>query len=575
MIPFLRFSRTYLLRYWHWYLAGAVALLATNWLSVEIPLQLARGIDALAPGGGGTPVILRSAATVAGMGAVVIVVRTASRLLFFTPGRLVEAQVKRDLFEHLLRHQAVFLDQWPTGDLVSRASTDVNMVRLLGGFTFLGVVNTVVAFATAGTQMARISPALAAWILVPLVLAFGVTVVAVGRLRDVMDRMMAQSAELSDHVLSSYQGVPCIHAFRAEDAFRARFGHVNDALLGTMLERANYRALIGPVLSLAASTAVFLLLWIGGPMAIQGDLTVGELVAFTTLVAYLTGPLRGLSFIVGLIKQAQSSIERLEAILVPAPDRPDLPDPTPPPAAPPRLEIRGLTFAYPDAPDHVVLADLSVEVPPGGTLGILGSTGAGKSTLLRCVTRLYNPPPGTVFVNGVDVRSLDLDAWRRRVTFVPQRAFLFSEPVRDNILLGAPDDGRLEAALRLAQLEADLESLPDGVDTTVGEAGLTLSGGQRQRVALARGLIRPHEVLILDDVLSAVDHATEQALIAAIRTGHRPTTLLVAHRISAIQHADRILVLEGGRVVDVGTHDELARRPGLYRDIWDRQREAE
>lgn len=573
MLSFLRFARTYLLPYWHWYVGGILALAATNWLSVEIPMYLAQGIDALSQGAEGRPTILRSALIVGIMGVLVIGVRSASRLLFFTPGRLVEARVKHDLFAKMLRHQPAFLDQWPTGDLISRASSDVNMIRLLGGFTLLGMVNTVVAFAMTGTQMVRISPRLALWVTVPLVVGFLVTLIFVGRLRKVMERMQAQAAELSDHILSSYQGVPTIHAFRAERAFEAAFHAKNDAYLRTMLERANLRVVIGPVLSLAASVNVFLLLYVGGPMAIRGEITVGQLVAFTTLVAYLTGPLRGLSFIISLFKQAQASLDRIDAILVPDPERPELPDPRPAPEAPPALEVRQLTFAYPDQPEDTVLRDVSFTLPPGATLGILGPTGSGKTTLLRCLARLYNPPRGTVFVNGVDVLDLDLDDWRRRMCLVPQRAFLFSERVRDNILLGAPDQGRVQEVLRLAQLEVDMAALPHGVDTVVGEAGLTLSGGQRQRVALARGLARSHSVLMLDDVLSAVDHATEQALIHAIRLGDKPTTVIVANRISALQHADRILVLSGGQVVDSGTHDELIARPGLYRDTWDRQRD--
>lgn len=575
MIPFLRFTRTYLLPYWHWYIGGILALLATNWLSVEIPLYLAQGIDALGEGGGGRPVIIRSALIVAGMGVLVVVVRSASRLLFFTPGRLVEAQVKHDLFVKMIRHQPTFLDQWPTGDLISRASSDVNMIRLLAGFTGLGVFNTITAFGMAGVQMVRISPVLAAWVMVPLLLGFLVTLVFVGRLRGIMERMQAQAAHLSDHILSSYQGAPTIHAFRAEPSFESHFHTSNAAYLKTMLERANLRIVIGPVLSLAASTNVFLLLYIGGPMAIRGEITVGELVAFTTLVAYLTGPLRGLSFIISLVKQAQASLERIDAILLPPVERPELPDPEHAPTEPPAIEVRGLTFAYPEDAGNPVLHDVSVSVAAGATLGILGPTGSGKTTLLRCLARLYNPPPGTVFVDGVDLLDIDLDAWRDHMAMVPQRAFLFSERVRDNILLGAPDDGRVENVLRMAQLEVDMAALPQGVDTVVGEAGLTLSGGQRQRVALARGIVRRNEVLMLDDVLSAVDHATEQGLITAIRTGRRPTTIIVANRISALQHADSILVLDGGRVADVGTHDALVSRPGLYQDTWDRQREGE
>lgn len=572
----VRFARHYMARYLHWYLAGTLMLAATNWLSVSIPLILAEGIDALSLGESGRPVLLRSALWIGVMGVLVIAVRTASRLLFFTPGRLVEAEVKRDLFDRLIHQQAPFLDRWPTGDLLSRASSDVTMARLMAGFAALGAVNTVVALGLTGAQMWRISPPLALITSLPLIAGMVITVVAAGRLRALMRDLQEQAAAMSDQILASYQGVATVHAFRAEPAFEARFAEHSERWLELVLDQTRVRVAIGPLLSAAAALDVFLLLAVGGPLAIQGDLTVGELVAFTTLVAYLVGPVRGLSFIVSLFRQSQSALERIDAILLPPIERPDLPDPRPPPTAAPALAIRGLSFAYPDDPDRPVLHDVNLEVPAGGTLGILGPTGSGKTTLLRVLARVYNPPPGTVFVDGVDIRSVDLDGWRRAMQLVQQRAQLFSESVRDNILLGRPDEGRLDQVVALTALGPDVAALPAGLDTVVGEAGLTLSGGQRQRVALARGLVAPKHVLMLDDVLSAVDHATERELLESLRhRGAAPTTVIVSNRCSALQHADVIAVIEDGRVTATGRHAELCARPGLYRDVWAKQHEAE
>ena len=299
----------------------------------------------------------------------------------------------------------------------------------------------------------------------------------------------------------------------------------------------------------------------------------GELIAFTTLVAFLTGPLRGMTFILSLFKQAQAAVDRLEAVMLPAPDRPDLPHPETAPQTPPALALRDLTFRYPGA-DEDAISGVSVEVPAGGTLGIFGATGSGKTTLLRCLVRLLDPPPGSVLVDGSDVRRIDLDDWRGSAALVPQRAFLFSESVRDNVLLGAETD--LDDLLRRAQLDVDMASLPQGMESVVGEAGLTLSGGQRQRVALARGLARDCVLLLLDDVLSAVDHATEARLIDELqRSPTSPTTVIVANRISALRHADVIIVLEAGAMVDRGTHEELASRPGPYRSCWQRQSDGD
>lgn len=577
MRSLLIFARRYMVPFWRWYLVGTVALIATNWMSVTIPLYLADGVDALVGGGNQLDRVAQAALAVGLMGLGVIAVRTVSRVAYFTPGRLVEAQVKRDLFASILGHQPSFLRQWETGDLFSRVSSDVNMLRLLAGFGVLQLVNSVIALVLAGGQMIRLSPGLAIYLLGPIAVALVVVQLSIQRMFELMRLLQIQLADLSSHILASYRGVATVQGFAAEEPFTRAFDARNEVYLGTMLGRAQIRAGIGPALAVATDINVFLVLFFGGPMVVTGELSVGELVAFTTLVAFVANPLRSSSFLYSIVKEAQAALERIEAIEgVPA-DRPELPSPERPPTAAPRLEIRNLTFTYPGS-EEPTLHDVSFTVPAGSTVGILGLTGAGKSTLLSLLARLYNPPPGAVLVDGVDLRRLDLDAWRERLTLVPQKAFLFSETMADNILLGPRDEARLARALELASLEQDLETLPEGTETLVGEAGVRLSGGQRQRTALARGLVRAHTVLLLDDVLSAVDHGTEKELIASIRgagAGGAVTTLLVAHRVSALQHADQVVVLHEGRVVDVGRPEDLLARPGLYRDTWQQQQAEE
>jgi ATP-binding cassette subfamily B multidrug efflux pump len=571
----VRFIRTYLLPYWHWYVGGATALVITNAMTVVIPGYLAQAIDAF-DGPNTRDVVVLNATWIAGLGIAIMIIRTLSRVLFFTPGRLVEARVKRDLFERVLVQQPAFLRKYPAGDLFSRVSSDVNALRLLAGFGLLSVINVVTVLGLTVSQMVRLSPMLTVYMIVPLLIGLALTQVTIRWLFVLIQRMNEQIAALSDHALSSYEGIATVKAFAAEAAFYTRFQSINLDYQRTTIQRAGLRALIGPVLTIAALFDVFLLLWVGGDAVIRGALTAGELVAFVSLVAILTGPLRGLSFIIAIVKQAQASLDRAYEILDPPIDRPDRPNPVVPVDRPPTIEVRDLTFSYPDGGDPI-LTGVSFQVPAGGTVGVFGQTGAGKSTLLRCLTRLFNPPAGTVFIDGEDVRSLDLETWRERAVLVPQRAFLFSESLADNILLGAPDEGRLDRVIDLAALRQDVDALPQREQTQVGEAGLMLSGGQRQRTALARGMIRSPTVLLLDDVLSAVDHGTEAELLASLRGGHgpSPTTVIVANRISALQHADLILVLDHGVVVDMGTHVELLGRPGLYRDTWEKQREGE
>jgi ATP-binding cassette subfamily B protein len=575
VIPLLSFTRRYGLRYVPWYVGGTLMLGATNWFAVTIPMVVARAIDAVAEGPGGHDVVLRSAGIVAGLGVATIVVRTLSRLLFFTPGRLVESAVQRDLFQAVLAQQPTFLAGFPVGDLMSRMSSDVQLVRLLYGFTLLSLVNTVVAVGLTGAQMARISAPLALASAVPLFLGFLVMMRFVGSFMTLTREIQERAANLSEIALASFQGIATVHAFGGAPALVARLETENQAMCASMIRRSNLRVAIGPVLAFAASLNVFVLLWFGGPRAIDGTLSVGDIVAFTALAGILTGPLRGMSFILSLFKQSQAAIERLDAVLLAEPQRPDLPRPLPAPTTPPELSFRGMSFRWPGA-DRDTLRGVDATVHPGGVLGIFGATGSGKSTLLRCLMRLEDPPPGTIFANGVDVRSIDLLDWRRCVVLVPQRAFLFSETLADNVLLGAGDPDRLADLLDTAQLTADLAALPHGTDTLVGEAGLNLSGGQRQRAALARGLARDAKVLVLDDVLSAVDHTTERALMVALRSRpDRPTTVIVANRISALRHADVIVVLDKGAMVARGTHDELVGLDGPYREACVRQSEAD
>lgn len=586
MRAILHFARRYALRYLQWYALGAVLLIVTNWLAVTIPLYLADGIDALIEGR--PEEVPALALAVVGMGAAVVVVRTASRVLFFTPGRMVEAEVKRDLFSRLLEHQPSFVRRFAPADVISRASSDINHVRLLAGFGALQIVNAAAALSMTGVQMVRISLELALWVLAPVGVGLVLTQLAIGRMFVLVRRMQRQLAGLSDHILSTYQGVATVQGFTAEAAFHERFDEQNKAYLRSSLERANIRTVIGPMLALAGSVNVFLLLYLGGPMAVRGEITVGELVAFTTLIAYLVNPLRSVSFLLSIVKEAQSSIERAREILDPAPDRPELPDPEPVPGSAPAIEIRDLSFHYPEsagseeqaarhheAGERGALEQVSLSVPSGSTLGLLGPTGSGKSTLLAVLARLYNPPRGTVFIDGVDILDLDLEEWREAMTLVPQKAFLFSESLKENVLLSELDDGRVEQALAAAALEHDVEALPRGLASPVGEAGLMLSGGQRQRVALARALVREPVLLMLDDVLSAVDHATERELLQTLRARRGITTIIVAHRLTALRHADRIAVLEEGRLTASGTHEELAEQPGFYRDTWLRQADLE
>ena len=564
------------------YLAGFACLWATNQLTVEIPIQIGAAIDAL---GAGAPEGARAPALwIAAMGATVILVRTLSRVLIFNPGRDVEYELRKDLFDKLMRLRPDFYAGRTTGDLVNRASNDLTFARVLVGFGVMQVVNVTFALSLTGWKMVALSWKLTLFAVAPIAVALVVVRFAITKVMDLHRQRQRQLGELSDHVLGSFQGIATIQGFVAEERFIARFNERNEALFRTSMWSSVLGALAFPALLLAGAIAVFVVLHQGGPMAIAGELSVGDVAAMATLLGILLPPLRSMGWMLSVLKRGQASLERIFEILDAPVARPEGAAPAPlPTEGPPGFSLRGLSFAYPDAPDAPVLRDLDLEIAPGAVVGIFGRTGSGKSTLLRLLARHFDPPAGGLHVVGeggqaVDLRTIALSDWRARVAVAPQRPFLFSDTIQDNVSLeDAPEAGRVTRAVELAALGPDLGTFKEGLDTVVGQRGIMLSGGQRQRVALARALYRPEaRVLLLDDVLSAVDHETEQRLVDSLGTlggrHGRPTTFIVSHRVSAIRHADLIVVLEDGRLADQGTHAELLSRGGLYRDTFEAQR---
>jgi ATP-binding cassette subfamily B protein len=590
----LRLLRLYAWRYRWSYLAGFGFLWITNLLTVTIPGEIGHAVDALRA----SEPLGRYVAAIAAMGVAVIVVRTLSRVLIFNPGRYVEYSLRQDLFSRLLRLQPSFYALRQRGDIVSRASNDIGWVRTMVGYGGLQVVNVSVAVVLTGWKMVSLSPKLTLLTLVPVLAAMAVVQWSIHRLFLLARRNQEQLGEISEHVLGSLQGMATIQSFVAEEAFIDRFEARNREWLQIAMKLALIRSLALPLLVLGGGLALFSLIWVGGRMVLGGSLTVGQLTAFVALLTVFLPPLRSLGWMLSVIQRGRAALERIFELMDAPADRPEGEDALVLSAGRgPSLELRGLDFAYPDQPDEPVLTGVSVTIPAGSIVGLCGRTGSGKTTLLRLLARLYNPPRGTVLVDGHDLTSLDLDHWRRRLAVVPQRAFLFSDSVAFNIALDEPVSDRegedsqdarpgepeaimdgVRAAASQAALGPDLEALPEGLMTTVGERGIMLSGGQRQRIALARGLLRQGDVLILDDVLSAVDHETEAQLVQTLTTLARrpqaPTVLIASHRLSALRQCDLILVLDRGRLVDTGTHAELAEREGLYRQIWEAQRQG-
>ncbi len=568
--PVVRLLREYAWRYRWSYLAGVVFLWLTNDLTARIPLAIGSAVDSLQAGGG----VTRQAVAVALMGCAVIVVRTLSRVLIFNPGRDLELHLRQDLFDHMMRLPASFYATHPLGDLVSRTSNDIRLIRAMVGFGGLQVINVAFAVTITGYRMVEVAPGLTLAVAPILLGGLGGVFFGIRRLFDLQRTAQAQLGLISSHVLATVQGLPTVRGFAAESAFEARLARKNQAWFGTSIRLAMIRSLVLPFLTLAGATGVAAVLWFGGRAVLAGTLTVGGLAAFLTLLAAVLPPLRSLGWLLAVLQRGRAALERVFEVLdAPAENEGRSMVVPSEAAAPPRLEIDDLSFHYTGATDRPALERVSTVIEPGTVVGLFGRSGAGKSTLLRVLAGVERPPAESVIVDGRDLAQIDPASWRSRLVLVEQRPFLFSDTVAANIALSdQPDFGRLEWAVRAAALDTDLAALPKGLDTMVGERGVMLSGGQRQRVALARALYRGGDLVLLDDIVSAVDHATEERLvrsIAELSAGNgRPTVVVASHRLSVLKHAGTILVLDEGRLQAQGTHQELVEQPGPYRDAW-------
>ncbi|HEY7521727.1 MAG TPA: ABC transporter ATP-binding protein [Methylomirabilota bacterium] len=546
-----------------------LCLLAATGFSLAIPWTVKQAVDALehadAAVGGYVGLILVLAAANG-------VTRLASRFAIVGAGQRIEADLRDALYGAFQSFPPEFYSARSTGDLMTRASSDVSAVRSLLGFGVIGLVGTVLAFVGAVAAMLVVDPWLTLCAMAPLPVLVALARRFNTEVHTRTEAMQEQLGVLSGRVQETLAGMAVVRAYTLEPRMAAAFAADNRALLDRSVALAAIQARFSPLMSLIAGVGVLIVLWVGGVSVAQGRISLGALVAFNGYLAYLAWPTIALGLTLSVVRRGLTSMARIEEIVDAR--RPAEPAGAPL-AEPPSMRFAALTFAYPGrAP---VLRDVDFAVAPGEVVAVVGPTGSGKSTLGLLLSRLWNPPPGTVFVGGHDVTRLPLGMLRATVGWVPQEAFLFSRSIEENLTLGR--EGLTAEAIRAAAAEAavddEIEAFPDGYRTVVGERGLTVSGGQRQRLALARALVGTPRLLVLDDVFASVDAATEDRVIAALRASGR-TMLVITHRLRVAQVADRVLVLDGGRIVERGTHAELLGRGGLYARLWRMQQlEAE
>ncbi len=573
----MRALRLDLLRRYLWphrrqLLLGVLALLVVNGLGVTIPLIVRRVVEDLQEGFSYSKV-LGQAGWIIALATVIALVRLLSRMLVFGVGRQVEVDLKQQIFDHLLRQEPAWVQATSSGEVLSRATSDVENVRRLLGFAVLSLTNTALAYGLTLPAMVAIDPwlTLVAVALYPLML-LGVRKFG-GRMMREQRRQQEALADLTNLLQEDLSGISAIKIYGQEAVEEEAFAASNRAYRDAALGPARSRSMLFPLIEGIASISLLVLLGLGSTQLESGRLTIGDLVALILYVERLVFPTALLGFTLNTFQTGQVSLERIETLLrrqpaIVSPPRPQHLDHQ----AGGGLEARGLTVHYPGRPQPAV-DNLSFSIRPGELVAVVGPVGCGKSTLARALGRMVEVPEHQLFLDGIDVTSLALDDLRRQVALVPQEGFLFTATRADNLRYGEPEASmeRVEAAAEMAQLAPDIRGFPDGYQTLGGERGITLSGGQRQRTALGRALLVDRAILVLDDALASVDNRTAAAILRAVREQQQRTVVLISHQLSAAAACDRILVMEGGRLVQEGRHQDLLGVPGTYRRLWERE----
>jgi ATP-binding cassette subfamily B protein len=590
----------YLKRYRSGLVWGALCVLFNNGIWILFPQVLRRAVNDL-HSGVTRQKLLTYALLILAIALLKGIFQFLTRWVVIGISRDIEFDLRNDLFAHLERLSYSYYQRNRTGDIMARATNDLNAIRMLLGPAIMYSANTLVFTAGALGFMLAISPKLTLYAFLPLPITSIVIQYFGRRIHERFERIQAMFSDISARAQENFSGARVIRAYVQEQAEIAAFEGANQEYIRRSLGLVRLMGMLWPTLELMLGAAVVIVLWLGGRQVLAGKMNVGDFVAFNTYMMQLTWPVIALGWVINIFQRGTASMARIDEILT---QQPEIADENQTSSREPRamskqvarsskleacgligeIEFRNLNFAYNGTS---ILKDINLRIPAGSSLAIVGPTGSGKTTLVSLIPRIYDAEPGTVLIDGRSVRHFPLDALRRHIGFVPQETFLFSDTIRENIAFGVshevsqnedaaaggePSLDDIKAAATAANIAHDIESFPEGYNTTVGERGITLSGGQKQRTAIARALLRSPRILILDDALSSVDTHTEDKILNHLREIMRGrTTIFISHRVSTVRNADSIAVLHQGRIVEQGTHDQLLARNGYYTDLYNKQ----
>ena len=560
----------YLRPHWRQAFLGILALLIVNGIGVYIPLLIRDSVDKLRTAFSFDEV-WRFVFLILVLASVMWVIRMMSRILLFGLGRQVEFDLKQKIFQHLLTLEPSYFATNTSGDLINRATSDVDNIRRLLGFAVLSLANIVFAYGLTLPVMMSINLRLTliAIAVYPVML---ITVQLFSeKLRLQQQTVQEELSNISELIQEDMSGISLIKIYAQEENERRAFRRLNGQLLDANLDLAKTRNFLFPVIETLAYVSLLILLWLGSGSIKAGAISIGDFVALILYSDRLVFPTALLGFTITAYQRGEVSIDRIESILTVKPQIQDAPDaislPTPVKG---QLTAQNLSYTYPGATTPA-LKNVSFTINAGERVAIVGSIGSGKSTLANIIPRLLNIKPNQLFVDGYDVTTVRLHDLRKAIAYVPQDSFLFSTSIKNNIRYGDPvsEQSEVEYAAKQAQIHSEILNFPQQYETLVGERGITLSGGQRQRTSLARALLIDAPILILDDALSSVDNQTATQILENLSKGvERKTVIFISHQLSAAATADRIFVMDAGQIVQIGTHTDLLEQPGLYRSLW-------